>query len=57
MSKAEANKIIVRSTDVLRRSRNEMHIQHKLHASGTGARRNRKRYCRKVKHRLDNRSE
>lgn len=57
MSQTKTAKVIVRGTDVLRRSRNEMHIHHKLHASGTGPRRNRKRYCRKVKHRLDNRSE
>jgi hypothetical protein len=57
MSKPKTTKVIVRSTDALRRSRNEMHIRHKLNASGTGARRNRKRYCRRVKHQLDNRSE
>jgi len=57
MSKARTTKMIVSSADVLRRSRNELHIAHKLHPSGTGAHRNRKRYCRKTKHRADYRSE
>lgn len=57
MSKAKTTKVVVSSTDALRRSRNEMHISHKLSASGTGAHRNRKHYCRKPKHRLDYRSE
>jgi hypothetical protein len=57
MSKEKTARVIVSSTAALRRSRNEMHIQHKLNASGTGARRNRKRYCRKAKHRSDYRSE
>ncbi|GEM_PF-2342006 len=57
MSKAKDSKVIVRAAEVLRRSRSEMHIQHRLSASGTGAHRNRKRYCRKAKHRADYRSE
>jgi len=57
MSTAWTTKVIVSSTDALRRSRNEMHIGHKLSASGTGAHRNRRRYCRKAKHRVDYRSE
>ena len=57
MSKTKVTKVIVSSMDALRRSRNEMHISHKLSASGTGVHRNRKRYCRKSKHRIDYRSE
>lgn len=51
MSKRKTPRITVSAIDALRRSRNEQHIQHKLGASGTGAHRNRKRYCRKAKHR------
>ena len=57
MSRAKAGKVIIRAVEVLRRSRNELHIQHRLHASGTGAHKNRKRYCRKDKHRADYRSK
>jgi len=57
MSKRRTVRLKVRSADVLRRSRSEMHIAHKLHASGTGAHRNRKRYSRRAKHRVDYRSE
>jgi hypothetical protein len=57
MSKTKIAKVIVSSTAALRRSRNEMHISHKLTASGTGAHRNRRRYSRRAKHRVDYRSE
>jgi hypothetical protein len=56
MSKAKTAKVIVRNADALSRSRNEMHISHRLNASGVGAHRNRKRYCRRAKHRPDYRS-
>jgi hypothetical protein len=57
MTKPKTNRVIIRSVEALRRSRNELHIQHKLHASGTGAQRNRRRYSRRAKHRVDYRSE
>lgn len=57
MSRAKAGKVIIRAVEALRRSRSELHIQHRLHASGTGAHKNRKRYCRKARHRVDYRSE
>jgi hypothetical protein len=57
MSRRKTGKVIVRAVEALRRSRNEPHIQHRLNASGTGAHRNRKRYCRKAKHPVDHRSE
>ena len=53
MSRDGTRKITVRAADVLRRSRSELHIRHRLSASGTGAHRSRKRYCRKTKHRPD----
>jgi hypothetical protein len=57
MSNEKTVRVVVSSTAALRRSRNEMHIGHKLSASGVGAHRNHKRYCRKAKHRPDYRSE
>ena len=41
----------VSATEALKKSPNEMHRHHRLSASGTGPHRNRKRYCRKRKHR------
>ncbi len=49
----KTNKLTISAREIHKKSRNEMHLHHRLNASGTGAHKNMKRYRRRRRHKLE----